>query len=302
MRGTDHKPARRAAPSVPPAGARFAVLIQMAVSTALFAPILWYPVSLYARYAILIATLYLSNMATVVMIARLAALPDAVIVPKLLRYPKLWAFGAISPAITALLAFPVFRFFGSNAMDGLVAVVNFAESFMGGASAAIRNGLIVLLAAALFAALYQSAYMAMTRAVVGLIRLGANGSRGDTLASLRYGLRRPFAPFAAFLKNLLAFAALIALAVGAILTAAALRSAGAFSSGNPFAMDSARFLSFFRGGALGVALSAVNEWLGDPFVLTVPLLLGYTWGLGFGCWFWPRYRARHVARFARDMR
>ena len=250
------------------------VLVQMGISTALSAVSLLLGLSSALHIALILLVGYLSNVATMLMIAQLATLPKALSIKEALtQIPALWVAALCAPVFTALLMLGLNAILQANFMLALVFIVSFIEPDIWG----ILQMLAIVLALALIAMVYMAIYVSITQLLIRRVETGERVTGGAVRSAIREGIRQVLTPAILYGQHIGYFAIIGALVVALLIVPAILLA--------PWMLGR---------GAIGIVGGIMTQWIEHAPLFGMLLVAGYTWILGLGAWFWPRYRMTHV--------
>jgi len=235
--------------------------------------------------ALSIAVAYLTNVATLAMISRLATLPKETRVRDALRAPSLWVASLVTPAFTVLALTPIILFFNGNGIAMLVLVLNFFEPYQGSQLWKFLGMMEFILVFALVAMVYMASYVCTSRLMIRRAATNERLTGEDVKRAIREGIRQALTPAILFSRHIGYFALIYAGVVELLLGGAVFFA--------PWVV---------RGGPLSLLINIYLQWDSRPWLFGMLLVVGYTWCAGFAAWFWPEYRLTHVMYQKRLMR
>ena len=257
------------------ASVRRIVLPQMVLSTICGAACFALTALPFLQQALLLMLLYISNIGTMMMLARLAALPDKVRFTALLKLPVIWISAIGSPLITVLLFTIFWLFMNSNALWGGFLLLN-ALAFA--LERPFLSSIILLILLFMLAFAYMMIYMASGYMVINTINEKKRLTAALFMRGARAGARSALSPLYEFAHAITYFLAAFLMAL--VLTAVAV-----------YAFMPAIITT---GSIRKIALDLLDVLRKDTWLFGLAALAGYTWMLGLGAVFWPKYRLAHV--------
>ena len=253
------------------ASVRRIVLPQMVLSTICGAACVALSALPLLQQALLFILLYISNVGTMMMLARLAALPDKPRFSALLKLPAIWISAIGSPLITTLLAIVFWLFMNSNAFWGGFLLLNILAFIL---EQPFLSAFFMLILLSILALIYMAIYMASGYMVIYAV----TAKKRLTTALFTQGARTALAPLYEFARSINYF--LIGFIMVFVLTAVAV-----------YAFMPSIIMT---GSIKKIALELLDALRKDTWLFGFTALAGYTWMLGLGITFWPKYRLAHV--------
>ena len=251
------------------------VLPQMVLSTICGAACFALTELPFLQQILLFALLYISNAGTMMMLARLAALPDELRFSALLKLPVIWISAIGSPLVTALLAAGFGFFMNSNAIWGGFLLMNALAYAL---EQPLLSAFFVLILLSILALVYMTIYMASGHMVIYAITGKQRLTAALFMRGARAGANSALTPLREFAHSAIYF--LLGFIMVFVLTAAAVY---------------AFMPSIITMGSIKkISLELLDMIRKDTWLFGLTALAGYTWMLGVGAAFWPKYRLAHV--------
>jgi len=253
------------------ASLRRIVLPQMVLSTICGAACVALSALPLLQQILLFILLYISNVGTMMMLARLAMFPEKVSFSALLKLPVIWISAIGSPLITTLLAIVFWLFMNSNAFWGGFLLLNILAFAL---EQPFLFAFIMLILLAILALVYMAIYMASGYMVIYAMTV----KKRLSAALFIRGARGALTPLREFANSIAYF--LAAFLMVFVLTTVAV-----------YAFMPAIIMT---GSIKKIALELLDALRKDTWLFGLTALAGYTWMLGLGIAFWPKYRLAHV--------